>query len=319
MTAATRKWGSCFNESELLNSSDVHIMKYSAENSAFAKLQTVKTNFMTTQKLTAIIGLLCITLLTSFVIDPGFPALPKIKTVTEWREWADTTTYHESKKWLKSRREYYPNGQLRQSLYVESDGDTTDLRVYKLNKDSTVKKEVWYNKFFKKWMNGETYYYIKGEKQPYMSNDPNNYTCYYTYDNKGQLIGKLLKDDRRQSFAEYEYTYDSTGLIIQQIDYGFFDGQREEKRAYVYEYEKNNGGQVIKKEVFFVPHHTLESVTKTDRQGNKRTTYYGFTAKEKKIVETIFYNEKGERSKKIEYDRDDKPQFIWTYYYEYYK
>ena len=60
-------------------------------------------------------------------------------------------------------------------LYVEYKGDTTDLRVYKLNKDSTVKKEIWYNKFLKKWMDGDTYYYNKGKKLPYMTNDQNNY------------------------------------------------------------------------------------------------------------------------------------------------
>ena len=274
---------------------------------------------MTTQKLTLLIGLLSTILLTSFVDDPDFPALPKIKTITEWKEWADTAKYHENKKWLKSRREYYPNGQLQQMLYVEYKGDTTALRVYKLNKDSTIKKDIWYNKFLKKWMDGDTYYYNKGEKLPYMTNDQNNYKCFYTYDKNGQLIGKLLKDDKKVSFAEYEYTYDTTGLMIQQIEYGFFDGQREEKRAYVYEYEKNNAGQVIKKEVFFVPHHTQESVTKTDKQGNQRTTYYGFTAKTKTVTETIYYNDKGERTKKIEYDRDNKPSIIWTYDYEYYK
>ena len=274
---------------------------------------------MKTHNLTLIIGLLSTILLTSFVDDPDFPFLPKIKTITEWKEWADTTKYHESKKWLKSRREYYPNGQLQQMLYVEYNGDTTDLRVYKLNKDSTIKKDISYNKFLKKWVDGDTYYYKKGGKLPCMTNDQNNYKCYYTYDNKGQIIGKLLKDDEKKSFAEYQYIYDTTGLMVQQIEFDFFAGQREEKRDYVYEYKKNNNGQVIKKEVFFVPHHTQESVTKTDKQGNQRITYYGFTAKTKTIMETIYYKNKGERTKKIEYDRDDKPLFIWTYDYEYYK
>ncbi|MBN2728552.1 MAG: hypothetical protein JXR53_04945 [Bacteroidales bacterium] len=275
---------------------------------------------MTTNKITLLlIGLLSTILLSSFLDDPDFIPSPNIKTVTEWREWADTTKYHESKKWLKSRREYFPNGQIKQLLYVEYNGDTTSLRVYKLNEDSTIENYIWYNNNLKKWMDGDTYYYNKGEKLPYMTKNQNNYYCFYTYNSNRQLIGKLLKDDKKTSFAEFEYTYDITGLMIQQIEYDFFDGQREEKRAYIYEYEKNNAGQVIKKDVFFVPHHTQESVTKTDKQGNQRTTYYGFTASTKTIMETIYYNKKGERTKKIEYDRENKPSIIWTYDYEYYK
>lgn len=272
---------------------------------------------MKTQKLTFILGLLAFLVLTSFD-DPDFPSLPKIKKVTEWREWADTIKYKEPK-WLKSTREYYENGELKNMLYVEANGDTTALRIYKLDKDSILKKDIWYNKFLKKWMDGDTYYYNKNEKLPYMTKDNNKYKCYYTYDNKGNIIGKRLADDKNENFAEYEYIYDTTGLMIQQIEFDFFDGQRDEKRVYVYEYEKNAKGQIVKKETYFVPHHTKESVTKTDKQGNQKTTYYGFTANTKTITETIYYNDKGERTKKIEYDRDDKPQFIWTYEYEYYK
>lgn len=270
-----------------------------------------------TKKLTLILGLLAFIVLTSFG-DPDFPSLPKIKKVTEWKEWVDTTKYN-SLKWLKSIREYYENGELRNMLYVQVDGDTTALRIYKLSKDSLLKKDIWYNKFLKKWMDGNTYYYKKGKKLPYMTKDNNKYKCYYTYDNQGHIIGERLADDKDKNFAEYEYTYDTTGLMVQQIEYDFFDGQRNKKRVYVCEYEKNKKGQVIKKEIYFVPHHTKESITKTDKQGNPKTTYYGFTAKTKTIIATVYYNERGERTKKIEYDRDHKPQSIWTYEYEYYK
>jgi len=47
-----------------------------------------------------------------------------------------------------------------------------------------------------------------------------------------------------------------------------------------------------------VPHQTQESVAKTDKQGNQRTSYYGFTAKTKTVTETIYYNDKGELTKK---------------------
>ena len=269
------------------------------------------------QKLITVFGITVFVMLTSFN-DPEFPAPPKIKSVKEWREWADKAN-HDQTKWLKSERLYYPNGKLQQTLYVESNGDTTDLRIYKLNKDSTLKGEIWYNRFLKKWMDGDTYYYNKGQKLPYMSKGSDKYKCYYTYNNQGEIISRRHADDQNKNFSEYEYTFDSTGLIIQQIEFDFFDGQRDEKRVYVYQYEKGDKGQVVKRETFFVPHHTTESVTKTDKQGNQKTSYYGFTAKSKTLTETIYYNDRGERMRKIEYDRDDKPQFIWTYDYAYYK
>ncbi|MBK9733117.1 MAG: hypothetical protein IPO83_17835 [Chitinophagaceae bacterium] len=267
-------------------------------------------------KLIFLFGLLAVMLLASFD-DPEFPKLPKIKSIIEWRAWADTTKYKEAK-WMKSKREYYMNGELSTTLFFGSKGDTTDLRIYKLNKDSSLKMEIWYNKFLKKWMDGDTYYYNKGETLPFMSKDNDKYKCFYTYDNQGNIIGKRLSDDKDENFAEYEYTYDTTGLLIQQVEFDFFDGQRDMKRIYVYEYEKNETGQVLKMDAFFVPHHTNESVTRTDKQGNQKTTYYGFTAKAKTNTETIYYNDKGERTQKIEYDRDNKPQFIWTYDYAYY-
>lgn len=250
--------------------------------------------------------------------DPEFPKLPKIKSIIEWKEWADTTKYKELK-WLNTKREYYENGELSRTLFLGYKGDTTGLRMYKLNKDSTLKKDIWYNIFLKKWMEGDTYYYHKGEKLPFMSKDKDKYSCFYTYDKQGNIIGKRLSNNKNQNFAEYEYTYDTTGFIIQQIEFDFFDDQREVKSVFVYEYERNEAGQVIKKDVFYVPQHTNERVTKTDKKGNQKTTYYGFTAKTTSITETIYYNDKGERTKKIEYDRDNKPKFIWTYDYEYYK
>ena len=273
---------------------------------------------MRTKRLSLLLGILITILLSSFVTDLEFPSLPRIKSVTEWKQWADTTKYNDSGKWLKSRRDYYPNGQLSQMLYVEYQGDTTTLRVYKLNKDSIISRSTWYNSLLKKWMDGDTYYYHKGEKLPYMSND-DGYKCYYTYDDNGRLVSRLLKDDNKMSFAEYQYTYDSTGLMVQQVEFGFFNGEREEKRKYVYEYELTDSGEVRKKDAFFVPHHTQETVTKVDKKGNERTTYYGFTAQTKSITETIYYNDRGERTKKIEYDRENKPSTIWSYDYVYYE
>lgn len=272
---------------------------------------------MSTNKLFFIFTFLALIIFTSFD-DADFPALPRIRSVTEWRAWADTIKYHEPK-WLKSKREYYTNGELKSMLYVEANGDTVNLRLYKLDNDSLLKKDIWYNKYLKKWMDGDTYYYNKGEKLPYMTKDKDKYKCYYTYDPQGRITGKRLVNDKDENFAEYEFTYDSAGLMIRQIEFDFFGGERDEKRCYIYEYNKNEKGEVIKKETFFVPDHTQESVTKQDKQGNQKTTYYGFTAKTKTLMETVYYNDRGERTKKIEYDRENNPQFIWTYNYEYYK
>ena len=205
-----------------------------------------------TQKLACLFGLLSIVLLTSFADDPDFPQLPKIKTITEWKEWADTSQYHESKKWLKSRREYYPNGEIQRKLYVGYEGDTTDLRIYNLNKDSTIDKEIWYNKFLNEWIEGNNYFYYDGEKHPYMTSNQDNYKCHYSYDINGRLAGKLFKEDNNISFAEHEYNYDANGLLVGQIEYDFFNEQREVTNVYVYSYEKNSTGQVIKKEMFLV-------------------------------------------------------------------
>jgi len=59
-------------------------------------------------------------------------------------------------------------------------------------------------------MDGDKYYYNKGEKLPYMTNNQNDYKYYNIYDKKGRLIGKLLKNDNKVSFTEYEYSYGTT-------------------------------------------------------------------------------------------------------------
>jgi hypothetical protein len=264
-----------------------------------------------------LLGLLTVLLLTSFD-DKDFPILSKIKSITEWKEWADTNKYN-SPQWIKSKREYYSNGELSGILHLGLKGDTTTLLTYILNKDSTLKKEKWYNIFLHKWIAGDSYYYNKGEKYPYMSKDKAKHKCYYTYNNQRKIIAKRFSGDKGENFAEYEYTFDSSGLMVQQIEFDCLGGQRDERRIYVYEYEKNSKWQVIKKETFLVPHTAKESITKTDKFGNQKTSYYGFSAKEKTLTETVLYNTKGERTKKIEYDRDGKPQFISTYDYQYYQ
>jgi hypothetical protein len=145
-----------------------------------------------------------------------------------------------------------------------------------------------------------------------------NYKNYFLYDKQGRIIDKRQTRDDDESYRAYTYTYDSTGLMVMQIEYDYFDGKRDESRRYVYEYEKDTNGNLIKKNILFVQNPQEESNSKTDKEGNVKTTYYPSHTKNKSIMETIFYNAKGEMIKKIEYDRKDKPSFIRTYLYEYY-
>ena len=255
--------------------------------------------------------------LTSFD-DPEFPPLPNIKSVTEYKQWADKAETHEKEKWLKSKRDYYPNGELKSKLHVEYNGDTTSLRVYELNKDSVIIKDTWYNRFLKKWIKGDIYIYDKGESLPSMTKDKENYKCYYKYDEQHRVIERRHVDNNDKDFGTYHFSFDSIGLMIQQVEFDFFGTTKYVKRVYVYEYEKNDKGQVIKQESFFVPTSEKEKEVRTNEKGEQMITYYGFTANTKTLTETVYFNEKDERIRKETYDRGGKVQFIWTYKYEYY-
>jgi hypothetical protein len=66
-------------------------------------------------------------LLVAFHGDPDFPVVKGVKSITEWRQSADSNGQPILPKWLKSKRIYYPNGLIRQELHVEYNGDTTFL------------------------------------------------------------------------------------------------------------------------------------------------------------------------------------------------
>ncbi len=250
------------------------------------------------------------------VHDPDFPPLRGVKTMYEWKQWADTEEYDNSR-WLKSRRHYYPNGELQETFYVEAEGDTTELREYTLSTDSLVIRDRWYNDILDTWMDGYTYYYRDRSRQPYKTQDPDGWSCHYTYDNGGRVTRKILEDTEKNRFAEYEYTFDSSGWLTQTIEYDFFGDTRDISRIYVYTYERTAEG--YRCDQFFNPHTTEEHVTRTNDQGETQVMYYGFNPKTSSLLESVFFNTAGERVKKIEYDRREKPQFIWTYEFKYYK
>lgn len=265
-----------------------------------------------------ILPILTISILTGFD-DIDFQPLPKIKVIKEWREWADKSKSHESDKWLKSKREYYTNGNLKSRLFLDYKGDTTGMTIYELGKDSLIVKETWYNTVLKKWMKGDKYKYEKGDLLPYLTESKDGYKCFYKYDKDWNIIERRHIDDKNLDFGTFEFIYDSTGLLIQEIEYDFFGSEKFIKRQYVYEYEKDSFGKVIKQDKYFVPSSDKETEIKTNDKGEQMTIYRGYTAKMKSIIETLYFNQLGERVKMIEYDRDDKPQFIRTYEYEYYK
>jgi hypothetical protein len=255
--------------------------------------------------------------LTSFD-DIEFPPLSKIKSVTEYKEWADKSETHEKEKWLKSTRDYYPNGKLKRKLYVEYNGDTTSLIAYELNKDSLIIKDTWYNRFSKKWKKGDTYSYDFGETSPSMTKDQGDYKCYYKYDEHQRIIERRHVDNNDKDFGTYQFSFDSDGLMVQQVEFEFFGTTKFVKRVYVYEYVKNEKGRIIKQQTFFIPTNTKEKEERTNEKGEQLIVYYGYTAKTKTLTETVFFNENNERIKKETYDREGNPQFIWTYKYEYY-
>ena len=260
-----------------------------------------------------------IPILSGFYIQEIKPLpLPKVKRVDEYREWADKSENHEVGKWLKSQTEYYPNGKLKSQLFLDSEGDTINMRKYTLGKDSIIVSDIWYNRILKKWMKGDIYKYEKGQTQPYLTESKDGYQCFYQYDKEGNRIEKRHVDDRGSDFGTYEYTYDSVGWMVQEVEYDFFGSERYIKRRYIYVYERDAQGKVSRQDKYFVPVSEKETETKVNDLGEQMTIYRGFSAKTKALMESVFFNPEGERTKLIEYDREDKPSFIRTYVYTYY-
>lgn len=261
--------------------------------------------------------LLGIYLLVGFC-PPEF-SLSKIKKLRIWRAWADTTSYREPK-WLVTQSVFYPNGEEKRRFSLEyQTRDTIELRIFTLNKDSTPHKEFSYNRFIKKWQQTAYYLYRPGQKHPYSANTQFGYKRQYTYDAKGRETNVLLINDHDQPFHEYVTIYDVSGLVVQESEFRYFNGHRDDEFRKVYEYVKDAQGRVLQKESFYVPIDGPEPTVEVDKQGTQKITYHGSTTMQKSRLETVYYNQKGELVKTVEYDLDGKPQFIWTYEYEYYR
>ncbi|QIX63338.1 hypothetical protein HER32_20035 [Hymenobacter sp. BT18] len=261
-------------------------------------------------------GCLMLLLLTGFSTPK--PALRKTKSVTTWKAWADTTTQGRAK-WMVVKCEFYPNGELKRKLSLGYEGDTVGLSVYKLNRDSTLQAETWYNKYLKKWMPGSSYIYRRGEKRPFMVKERFDYASYCTYDAQGKEVAHRIVNERKEPIYDYEYQYDASGWLIRSSMFRFFNGERDDEQREIWEYTKNEKGQVIQADVFAVNTLPLGPTVKTDKNGNKKITYSSTGANTKSLLRTEYYNQRKELTKTVEYDLEAKPQFAKTYEYEYYQ
>jgi hypothetical protein len=250
--------------------------------------------------------------------SPKF-TLPKIKTLRVWKAWADTMKYPEHK-WLVTQNEFYPNGEQKRKFSLEyQTKDTLGLMRFVLGKDSTLYKVFSYNKYTKKWQQTAQYFYHPGQKHPYLANTQFGYKTRYSYDAQGREISSQLINDHNEIFHEYVTSYDASGLVTQESEFRYFNGHRDDESRKIYEYVKDAQGRVLQKEAFYVPATGPEPTIEVNKQGTQKITYHGSATMEKKRIETVYYNQKGELIKTVEYDLDGKPQFIWTYEYEYYR
>ena len=264
----------------------------------------------------ALLPALLLLLLTGFKAPK--PGLTKVKRLTVWRAWADTTEHHEQLKWLEVKSEFYPNGELKRKLSFGYAGDTTGLTEYHLNADSTLKDDIWYNKYLKQWMPGSQYVYHPHMKQPYMAHERFGYTSYYTYDAKGHQTNLRMVNERKEPIFEYVYRYDADGLLTQDSEFRFFNGQRDDEKRTVYVYTKNSKGQVVQRDKRYVPTQGPGPVVKTNRQGVTKITYHGGTNTPALLLEREYYNERQEVVRMDEFPHDNKLEFVTTYEYEYY-
>jgi hypothetical protein len=167
-------------------------------------------------------------------------------------------------------------------------------------------------------MKGDSYVYEKYSKLLSRTQNRDGYICFYSYDNQGNLMERKFMDKQR-AFGDNKYTYDSQNRLLMQTEYDYFDGQPQESQKYIFEYSKDTLSKELKVDMYFIPQTTENEITKTDRKGNQQTRLFTFTAKTKTLEETVVYNSKMERVRKIEYGRNGKPSFIWTYEYTYEK
>ncbi len=247
--------------------------------------------------------------------DPNehlFKILPKLKSITEWVEVTDTTD-SKVKKWIRTYREYYPNGQLKTFRHVGKDLDTS-LIIFHLNKDSIIDESRTFNKSAKKWTRLEKYSYLSGFKYPDKITSKYN-SCKYLYDKNGYLLRRTLYIKKNIPIDEYDYIYDSSGTITQVLRYSFLNfssgkptGQKNDFIT-VDEYSIDPTSKALTKKTFFIS-AIDEKVDRTIYSNNKiefpTLKYKDFNP------EKIFISEKNELIKRT------NSYMTSIYKYEYY-
>ena len=252
--------------------------------------------------------------LTSFD-DPDehlFKVRPKLKSITEWVEITDTTDA-KAKKWIRSYREYYPNGQLKTYRHVYKDLDTS-LITFHLNKDSVIDESRTFNKSTKKWARLEKYSYLSGSKYPDKITSKYN-SWKYIYDKDGRLLRRALYIKKNIPIDEYDYIYDASGTIAQVLRYSFLksnSGEPTEQKSdliTVDEYSFDPTSGTLTKKTFFIS-AADEKIDRTIYSANKiafsTTKYKDFNP------EKIFVSEKNELIKRT------SSYMTSVYKYEYY-
>lgn len=252
--------------------------------------------------------------LTSFD-DPDehlFKMRPKLKSITEWVELTDTTD-SKTKKWIRTYREYSPNGQLKTFRHVYKDLDTS-LITFHLNKDSLISESRTYNKSSKKWTTLEKYSYQTGSKYPDKITSKYN-SWKYLYDKYGRILRRTLYIKKNIPIDEYDYIYDSSGTIAQVLRYSFLKsnggeptGQKSDLIT-IDEYSFDPTNKTLTKKTFFIS-ATDEKVDRAIYATNK----IEFSASKYKDFnpEIIFLTEKDELTKRT------SGYMTSIYTYEYY-
>ncbi len=250
--------------------------------------------------------------------DPEFPVLPRLKSVLEYKEWANTNGNYEKSKWLKTKTEYYLNGMIKSELHLNSKGDSTALIIHNLNKDSFIFEDENYKKSMATKLREETYFYKNNQNLPYMVRiGGGNYKYYYTYDSDQRIIEMKYIAKKYDNYETTTYTYDTSGLLIHQYK-NIFLGTINTIYEYEYRYTKNENNIIVKREMFSVPRISIKKEILINEKGEQISKYFADPIADKVCFETIFFNEKGERLKKETYNEKGNVDFIYTYVYQYY-
>ncbi|HEX8286782.1 MAG TPA: hypothetical protein VF556_02235 [Pyrinomonadaceae bacterium] len=134
----------------------------------------------------------------------------------------------------------------------------------------------------------------------------------YVYDDSGRIKIRKTCDETLSVCGEAIYKYDTKNRLIEEImsgEYGF------RKLAYDYGNDKNkikvtyyNGSET---------HLSRSGLATYDSKGNQIEWIVFLKEKDILLRHTFHYDKKGNLTEKIDYDHDNKPQFVYKYVYKF--